>query len=210
MPTDSYKRRRPSDFRPCISRSSPLRTVRMLTPSGHAGKGVASSSERLPAKSAAITSASLAPETRRPSADKLIERVGERDEVGLLTRRRRLERLGEPIDPHGRDAERRSRNDVVEVRRGDMHVRQATDTFLECTPVAERRLVRADLPRDDRELERNADARHRRLDEVAVGVRQDRELPASRSRGVEGLTRLRKNRPLRKRPRELVGVVEAE
>ena len=56
----------------------------------------------------------------------LIERVGEPGEVRLLARRRRLEPLSEPIDPDGWDPERRRGNDVVEVRRRDVHVRQPT------------------------------------------------------------------------------------
>ena len=50
----------------------------------------------------------------------------------------------------------------------------------ELLPVPVRRLVRADLLRDDDLVERHADLHLRRGDVVVVGVREDRELPAAR------------------------------
>src|SRR6266545_1688708 len=55
----------------------------------------------------------------------------------------------------------------------------------EARPVAMGRLVGADLRSNDRELERDADPRHRRLDEIAVGVREDGELPAARASALQ-------------------------
>src|SRR5512133_1531478 len=55
----------------------------------------------------------------------------------------------------------------------------------EARPVQVPRLVGADLGRDDRELEWDADLLHRGFDEVAVGVGQDRELPTARTRFLE-------------------------
>src|SRR5439155_439275 len=71
-------------------------------------------------------------------------------------------------------------------------------------PVPMRRLVRPDLGRDDRELERHADARHRRLDEVSVRVGEDRELPAAAARVGERCLNLGKRLPGRERARERI------
>ena len=57
--------------------------------------------------------------------------------------------------------------------------------LLERLPVAVGRLVGADLGGDDRAVERHADRRHRGVDEVAIGVRQDAEPPAARPRLLE-------------------------
>src|SRR5215468_8818015 len=92
------------------------------------------SSERRASESAAIDSASSALGIRSSSGDELIERVGESDQVGLLARRQRLEPLAEPVDPDGWNAERRRGDDVVEMRRSDVHVRQALQALLERTP----------------------------------------------------------------------------
>src|SRR5436309_15973137 len=68
--------------------------------------------------------------------------------------------------------------------------------------MTERRLVRADLGSHDRELERNADPLLRGLDEVAVGVGEDRELPAAGARSLKRRPRLRKRLPRRQGLRE--------
>src|SRR5437763_7370093 len=51
-------------------------------------------------------------------------------------------------------------------------------------------LVGADLRRDDRNLERDAELGHGRVDEIAVGVGQDRQLPATAARLDRKSTRL--------------------
>src|SRR5439155_965281 len=56
----------------------------------------------------------------------------------------------------------------------------------------------------DRELERNADLLLRGLDEVAVGVGEDRELPAVGADLPERLGNLRKRPPARQRARKRV------
>src|SRR4051794_32638581 len=106
------------------------------------------------------------PDMSRPSLDpasgcgvafrELTEDAGEAREVGKLARRRRLARLGEPVDPHVRDAELRGGDDVVKVRGRRVDVRQPTRSLLERTPVPEGRLVGGDLGGDDRELEVHA------------------------------------------------------
>ena len=86
---------------------------------------------------------------------------------------------------------------VVALR--DVHVRVTRSARLleELQPVPVARLVRVDLRRDDRKLEGNADPRDRRLDEVAIGVREERELPAARACLFEGRANLRKGTPTR-------------
>ena len=63
-------------------------------------------------------------------------------------------------------------------------------------------LVGTDLRRDDRELERDADPLQRRLDEVAIGVGEDGELPAASARILERRPHLRERHPRGKRLRE--------
>src|SRR5438132_12093675 len=95
--------------------------------------------------------------------------------------------LSVAVDPDRAETELARRHDIVEVALRDMNVPVALRTGLleELQPVAVARLVRADLRRDDRELERDADPRHRGVDELAVGVREAGELPASRAEGFE-------------------------
>src|SRR5438067_3316982 len=70
--------------------------------------------------------------------------------------------------------------------------------------MAERRLVRGDLGSHDRELERNADLLLRGVDEVAVGVGEDRELPAVGADLPKPVGHLRERTPARQRPRKRV------
>ena len=63
------------------------------------------------------------------------------------------------------------------------------------------RLVGADLGGDDRLVERHPDPRLRRADEIAVGVREDRELPAACLRLLERGRHLGKRLPRRQRAR---------
>src|SRR5206468_4275557 len=76
--------------------------------------------------------------------------------------------------------------------------------LVEHLPMAVRRLVRADLGGDDHMVERHADPLERRVDVVAVGVREDRELPASRARVLERGAYVGKRLPGRQRARERV------
>src|ERR1700730_6129544 len=69
----------------------------------------------------------------------------------------------------------------------------------ESQPMAMAGLVRADLGRDDRKLERDADSAHRRFDEVAVAVGKDRELPAARARIFQRRSHVREGLPGRQR-----------
>src|SRR5438876_10767454 len=74
------------------------------------------------------------------------------------------------------------------------------------------RLVGADLRRDDRTLEGNADPLHRRLDEVAIRVGEDGELPAALPRLGQRAANFGERFPGRQRRREapciLVGSTE--
>jgi hypothetical protein len=63
-----------------------------------------------------------------------------------------------------------------------MDVRGRRHALGECLPVAMPRLVRADLRCDDRGVERHADEPERRVEVVAVGVRENGELPAASAR----------------------------
>ena len=69
----------------------------------------------------------------------------------------------------------------MEEARCDVHVALARCLRLleEALPVGVGGLVGTDLGGDDRALEWDAEALHRGVDEVAVCVRKDRELPAS-------------------------------
>src|SRR5436305_14059708 len=93
-------------------------------------------------------------------------------------RRLRAWLLAEAIDPDRAEAELVGGTDVVEEARRDVDVGQAAGLALERLPGAERRLVGADLRRDDRDLERDAELGHGGTAVVAVGVGQDRHLPA--------------------------------
>src|SRR3954468_11072482 len=145
-------------------------------------------------------SAGVAGRVLKPSgSDKLIEGVWESGQIGELAGRGRLVLLAVAIDPDRLQPELVRRNDVVVVALGDVHVSVTGSArlFEELQPVPVPRFVRVDLRRDDRKLEGNADSPDRRLDEVAVGVREERKLPAARARLVEGRGNLRKRAPLR-------------
>src|SRR5882724_1351264 len=147
------------------------------------------------ATSAAITSSliagassTVAGRTRKPSSgDELIESLGEVGEIAELARRRRLVPFAVAVDPDRAQPELVRRCDVVEVTLGDMHMpfTRRAGLLEEARPVPVLGLVRPDLGCDDCELERDADALHGRLDEVAVGVGENCELPAAGTRILE-------------------------
>jgi hypothetical protein len=62
-------------------------------------------------------------------------------------------------------------------------------------PVARRRLVRADVAGDDRRAEGNSDGRDRRVDQIAIRVREDRETPPALARLGERRPHVRKDGP---------------
>src|SRR5213076_2389305 len=119
-----------------------------------------------------------------------------------LAGRLRAWRLTETIDPDRAEAELAGRANVVEEARRDVDIGQAAGLALERLPVAERRLVGADLRRDDRDLERDAELGHRRVDEVAVCVGEDRQLPAAAACLFERGRNLGKGPPGRERSRQ--------
>src|SRR6266487_3951646 len=144
--------------------------------------------------------------------DELIEGVGKRREIVQLARRLRLRVLAEPVDPHRRDAERGRRCDVVEEARRDVDVAVAIGVASpeEDLPVPGRRLVRADLAGDDGQLELDADLPDRRLDEVPVGVGEDREPPAAVAHLLQGALYLGEGRPVGQRARERVALLRGQ
>ena len=109
--------------------------------------------------------------------------------------------LAEPVDPDGAKPQGCGRRDVVEEARAYVDMPLAVGPALreELVPVAARRLVRADLGRDDRELELDPDPSERRLEEVAVGVGEDGEPPTAGSGLLERLRHLRESIPARQR-----------
>jgi hypothetical protein len=118
--------------------------------------------------------------------------------------RPRILRLSESIDPDGRDPELARRSDVVEetLRDVDMCVRIVADPLTEDLPVPGRGLVRADLAGDDRVVEIQADPLQRGVQQLAVRVGEDRELPAALSRLDERRRRILEHRPIWERARE--------
>src|SRR6476659_8433707 len=147
-------------------------------------------------------SSTVAGRTRKPSGgDEAIERLDKKGQIGELAGRRRVVSFGVAVDPDRAQSKLVRRNDVVEVALGDVHVRLTRRGGLleEPRPVPELRLVRADFRRHDRKLERDADPAHRSLDEIAVGVGKDRELPTARSRVLERRPHLRERLPRGKR-----------
>src|SRR5205085_5557468 len=106
------------------------------------------------------------------SRDERVEGAGEPGQRAQLDVRPRPCLLAEPVHPDRGQPELTRGRDVVEEARSDVHVTSAigAGSRVELLPVPVRRLVRADLRRDDGELEWNADALHRRVDEVTVGV----------------------------------------
>ena len=131
------------------------------------------------------------------------------DERAQLDVRPRPRLFAEPVDPDRAEAELACRRDVVEETRADVHVpsRIGPRARVELLPVLVAGLVRADLGRDDRELEGDTDGLHRRVDELAVGVREDRELPAARTRFLERGAHLGERLPRGQRAAERVLLV---
>src|SRR5918999_5455070 len=111
--------------------------------------------------------------------NELVEHGAQPGEIGELSRRRRLSLLPEAVDPDRADAELACGSDVVEVALGHVDVARPIRVrpLVEGSPVAVRRLVRADLRGDDRAVERDADPAQRGFDQVAIGVREGDELP---------------------------------
>src|SRR5439155_16428573 len=120
--------------------------------------------------------------------------------------------LAEAVDPDRAEPElRRGRDVVVEARADvDMASFRRAGLRVELLPVTVRRLVGADLTRHDLELERDADRQLRGLGEVAVGVGENRELPAARSRLLERGPQLRERAPARERGAERAAVLRIE
>src|ERR671910_2473250 len=108
----------------------------------------------------------------------LVEHGAQPGEIGELSRRRRLSLLPETVDPDRADAELACGSDVVEVALGHVDVARPIGVrpLVEGSPVAVRRLVRADLRGDDRAVEQDADPAQRGFDQVAIGVREGDEL----------------------------------
>ena len=96
------------------------------------------------------------------------------------------------------------RRDVVEEARRDVDVTVAVRgrRLEEALPVPVRGLVGADVLGHDREVDRDAELLLRRGDQVAVGVGEERELPAAVAQLCERRRHVREGRPVRERPRE--------
>ena len=120
----------------------------------------------------------------------------------------RIGRFSEPVHPDRRDPQLPSGHDVVVEALRDVHVRGRMDPgpLAKDLPVPVRRLVGADLAGDDREVERDPDRRHRRLDEIAIRVGEDREPPAARTRFLQRRTHVLEDRPLGQRPGEVAAL----
>ena len=140
--------------------------------------------------------------------DEIVERVREARERRERSRRPLVLRLAQPVDPDAGDAELACRLDVVEQALGDVDVVRAVGPGLlaEHLPVALGRLVRADLGGDDHSLKGDADGDHRGVDQVAIGVGEDRELPAAVARFGERGGHIVEDGPRRKRASERAGL----
>src|SRR6476620_939962 len=118
-------------------------------------------------------SSTVAGRTRKPSGrDEAIERRGQAGQIGELARGRRVMSFGVAIDPDRAQPELVGGSDVMEVALSDMHMRfrRCRGLLEEARPVPVLRLVRADFRRHDRKFERDADAAHRGVDELTIGV----------------------------------------
>ena len=111
----------------------------------------------------------------------LVQRVRELADPRERHRRTWIVGLTKSVDPDRRDAELVRRLDVVEEALRDVHVSTSIGPgrLVEDLPMLVSRLVRADLARDDRELEGDAERLDRCVDEVAIRVREDPELPSA-------------------------------
>ena len=129
--------------------------------------------------------------------DDAVEHLRKLGEIGELGRSREVARLAEAVDPDGRNVELPRRRDVVEEAGCDVDVApgRRIKPVGEDLPVAVRRLVRADLARDDRPVEGNTDGLHGGGEEVLIRVRERHESPPSRPELGEGPGDLREDRP---------------
>ena len=109
--------------------------------------------------------------------------------------------LAEAVDPDVLEAELAGRRDVVEQARGHVHVGFAVGRrrVEESLPVTVGRLVGLHVLGDDGHVDRNAELLLGRGDQVAVGVREECELPATVPELGERAGNLREGRPLGKR-----------
>src|SRR5438105_339347 len=126
---------------------------------------------------------------RRPSArfipacwsggGELVDQIGKCPQVADDTRRRRLEGLAVAIDEDGAESERGRGAHVVVLARAyvDRAVLGRTGPLEELTPVASYGLVAAAVLRRYGEVWPDAERCNRTLEQIAVNVRQDRELP---------------------------------
>jgi hypothetical protein len=96
----------------------------------------------------------------------------------------------------------------VEEARCDVDVRVAVGCRVleEALPVRVRRLVGADVLRHYREVDRDAKVPLRRLDQVTVGVREEREHPTAVAELGERGRHVEERRPVRQCLRERVGL----
>src|SRR3954452_15226230 len=138
--------------------------------------------------------------------NELIERLRQREEIRELSRRLDGRALAEPVDPDAAQTQLVRRRDVVEEGCADVHVAlpRRLRAEEELVPVLVRRLVGADLLRDDDLVERHADLHLRGRDEIVVGVREDRELPAAPAQLLERALHFGEGTPPRQRLREPV------
>ena len=129
-------------------------------------------------------------------------------QVVQLSVRLRVGGLAEPVDPDRAQVELARRLDVVEQARGDVDVMVTVGSrrLEETLPVSVGGLVGPDVLGDDREVDRHAKPPLRGFDQVAIGVREDGEHPASVAQLGKGGRNLGERRPVRQRVRQRAGL----
>ena len=97
-------------------------------------------------------------------------------------------------------------HDVVKTALGDVDMAPSVRTrgLVERPPVSVGRLVRTDLRRHNRSLERNADRAKRSVDQVAIAVRQSEQSPPPALSLSQGVPDAREHRPIRQRTAQRV------